>query len=120
MRSLKDCSSSASGSLPESSRSGAVLALDGAHQVLDLVAAEEEFALDGLQLAFGVAFVTYDVAYVGEAHQHAGAVFISEASLDVHFLEELGIHTGAALHLVGKFVDQIVLFVLLCHNIDIM
>ena len=87
----------------------ALLGHDGVHEVLDLIAPEIQFAVDGHEGAVRLALVAHHVADVGQTHEHAGAVFVAQAALDVQFLEQRRIHAGAALHLVGELVYQVFL-----------
>ena len=85
----------------------ALLGHDGVHEVLDFVAPEKEFSVNRHELAVRVAVVAHDVADVGQAHQHAGAVLVAQAPLDVEFLEQFRVDACAALHLVGELVDEV-------------
>ena len=90
---------------------------DGMHQVLDLVATEIQPSLDGNDGPVRKTVITHDVADVGESDKHAGTILVSQSALDIEFLEKLGIHAGAALHLVRKLVYQVFVKVFPCHRL---
>ena len=90
---------------------------DGMHQVLDLVTTEIQPSLDGNDGPVRKTVITHDVADVGESDKHAGTVLVAESALDIEFLEKLGIHAGAALHLVRKLVYQVFVKVFPCHRL---
>ena len=92
-----------------------LLGHQGVHEVLDFVAPEIEASLGRHDGAVLLALIAHNVADVGQADQHAGAVFVAQAALDVQLLEEGGIDPGARLHLIGELVDQVFLLGLRGH-----
>lgn len=75
--------------------------LDGAvDDVADVILAEEQPALRGDD-ALGGLVITDDVADLGKADEHTGAVFVTKTALDVILLEEFEVDLGT-LHQVSR------------------
>ena len=79
----------------------------GLHEVVELIATVIELSGAGLERAVVVALVAYDVAYIGEAHQHARSVLVAQAALHAIFAKRLTGNLAGVLHFVAQFVNQI-------------
>ena len=77
-------------------------------EVLDFVATVIELSVNGFE-SLRSTFVPYNITDVGESHENPRTVFIAEATLYVQFLKQVRINLDAALHLVRKFVEKIVI-----------
>ena len=88
------------------------------HEISDFISTEKQFPLYRHKAAIGSAIVAHHISDVREADENAGAIFVTQPSLHVEFLEKLSVYLRALFHFIGELEYEI-LFLLEFHSSEI-
>ena len=85
----------------------AFLLEQGRYEVVELISTVVEFALRGVRLTVLTHLVTYHIAYVSQTYEHAGAVFVAQATLHSVLRKQVVLNLAGRLYCITQLIYQI-------------